>query len=153
MTETTQQLKITRVFDAPRELVYKAFTDPDQVAEWFGPVGYHVPRDTVDMDVRTGGYQKLTMVPDSNEYPPAGPSHGIFDEVIENELIVGHEDFDEEQAKLFGSPRMSLRIEFHDEGGKTRLVLTQGPYSTEFEDMAKQGWLSSFTKLDTLLAR
>ena len=152
MTESTKQLEITRVFDAPRELVYKAFTDPDQIAEWFGPVGYNVPRESVDIDLRVGGYQKLEMVPDSDEYPPGGPVDVVFDEIVENELIVGHEEFDEEQARLFGSPRMTLRIEFHDEGGKTRLVLTQGPYSDEFEDMAKQGWTSSFTKLDALLA-
>jgi hypothetical protein len=47
---------------------------------------------------------------------------------------------------------MYLRLEFHDEGGKTRLVLRQGPYLPEMEDMARAGWNSSFTKLDTLLA-
>ena len=43
-TTATEELVITRVFDAPRELVYRAFTDPDQLAQWFGPVGYSVPR-------------------------------------------------------------------------------------------------------------
>ncbi len=54
MTQTaaSQELIISRVFDAPRELVYRAFTDPDQLAQWFGPVGYSVPRDTVDIDAR-----------------------------------------------------------------------------------------------------
>ena len=47
---------------------------------------------------------------------------------------------------------MYMRIEFHDEGGKTRLVLRQGPYTEEVADMAREGWESSFTKLDTLLA-
>ncbi len=48
---------------------------------------------------------------------------------------------------------MTLRIEFHDEGGKTRLVLRQGPFTEEMEGMARVGWESSFTKLDDLLAR
>lgn len=154
MTEATtnKELVITRIFDAPRELVYKAFTDPDQVAQWFGPEGYSVPRDTVDVDLRVGGYQRLTMVPDSEDLPPGGPVDFIYDEVVEAELIVGHEEFDEEQAKLFGSSRMTLRLEFHDKNGKTRLVLRQGPYSEDFEDMALQGWTSSFGKLDRLLS-
>jgi hypothetical protein len=46
----------------------------------------------------------------------------------------------------------SLRLEFHDEGGKTRLVLRQGPYTEEMEGQAREGWGSSFTKLDALLA-
>ena len=48
---------------------------------------------------------------------------------------------------------MQLRIEFHDEGGKTRLVLRQGPYTDDMEPMARAGWGSSFTKLDALLGR
>ena len=147
-----KELVIERIFEAPRELVWQAFTDPDQLSQWFGPVGYSVPRDSVDVDLRVGGHQRLMMVPDSDEYPPGGPVDAVFDELVEPSLIVGHEEFDEERAKLFGSPRMTLRIELHDEGGKTRLVLRQGPYSDEFEDMARQGWISSFTKLDGLLA-
>jgi hypothetical protein len=47
---------------------------------------------------------------------------------------------------------MRLRLEFHDEpGGKTRLKVTQGPYTPEFVEMAREGWASSFTKLDKLL--
>ena len=49
MTQT-QDLVMTRVFDAPRELVYRAFVDPDQIAAWFGPVGWSVPRDTISVD-------------------------------------------------------------------------------------------------------
>src|SRR5882724_12037213 len=59
-------LVITRIFDAPREMVYRAFVDPDQMAAWFGPVGWSVPRDTVDVDVRTGGHQRFTMIDDKD---------------------------------------------------------------------------------------
>ena len=65
MTDTTQ-LVITRIFDAPRALVYQAFVDPDQVAQWFGPVGWSVPRDSIDIDLRVGGRQKFTMVNDAD---------------------------------------------------------------------------------------
>jgi len=146
------ELHIERVFDAPRELVWKAFTDPDQISQWFGPVGYSVPRETVEVDLRVGGHQKLTMVPDSPDYPPGGPSDGVFDEIVEHELLVMHEDLEGEMAELFGSDRLDIRIELHDENGKTRLVVRQGPYKDDFVGMAREGWTSSFTKLDALLA-
>ena len=73
--------------------------------------------------------------------------------VIENELVVGEE-------RVEGVPGfpdgllLRLRLEFHDEGdGRTRLVVRQGPYSGELATMARAGWESSFTKLDSLLAR
>jgi len=147
-----RELIITRIFDAPRALVYKAFTDPDQVAQWFGPVGYTVPRETVDMDVRVGGHQRLMMVADDDSYPPGGPVDAVYDEIVENELIVGHENLEGDMAELFGSSRIALRIEFHEEtGDKTRLVLRQGPYREDFVGNARDGWESSFGKLDNLL--
>jgi uncharacterized protein YndB with AHSA1/START domain len=145
-------LVIERVFDAPRELVWKAFTDPDQMAQWFGPVGYHVPRESVAVDLRVGGEQKLTMVPDSDEYPPAGESTGVFDTIEEPSLLVMHENITGEAVELFGSDLIVTRIELFDEDGKTRLVLRQGPYGDQILGDAREGWLSSFTKLDKVLA-
>ena len=149
---STTELVIERTFNAPRELVWKAFTDPDQLAAWFGPVGYSVPRDTVDIDLRVGGHQRFLMVPNDPSLPAAGPVDGTFDEVVEPSLLVAHEDLSDEMAQLFGATRITLRLEFHDEGGKTRLVLRQGPYSEDFVGNAREGWGSSFTKLDDLLA-
>ena len=148
----TTELHIERVFDAPRELVWKAFTDPDEMAQWFGPVGYHVPRESVEIDLRVGGRQTLTMVPDSDEYPPAGESSGTIIELVPNELLVTREDLEGEMAELFGTDQLTMRLELHDENGKTRLVIHQGPYKDDFVGNAKAGWESSFTKLDALLA-
>jgi uncharacterized protein YndB with AHSA1/START domain len=148
--EATNELVITRIFDAPRELVYRAFTDPDQLAAWFGPVGYSVPRDSVDMDVRVGGHQRFVMVDDTNP-DMQSPVNARFVEVIENELLVGTEEWDGVEGLQSGG-QMQLRIEFHNEDGKTRLVIRQSPYTSEMEDMARAGWTSSFTKLDALLA-
>jgi len=147
---STHDLVITRVFDAPRELVYRAFTDPDQLAQWFGPVGFTVPRDTVDIDARVDGHQRFVMVSDENP-SFTSPVDARFTEVIENELLVGVQKA-EGIPGTQGPVTMSLRLEFHDEGGKTRLLLRQGPFTQEMEDMTREGWLSSFTKLDTLLA-
>ena len=144
------ELVITRVFDAPRQLVWKAFTDPDQLAAWYGPVGWSVPRDTVSVDLRVGGHQRFTMVDDTD---PArtSPADAVFTEVVENELLVAYEDLDDE---TFGKVRLETRIELYDESGdKTRLVLRQGPYTEEIEGASREGWTSSFTKLDALLAR
>jgi uncharacterized protein YndB with AHSA1/START domain len=149
-TAATEELVITRVFDAPRELVYEAFTDPDQLAQWFGPVGYSVPRDTVEVDARVGGSYRLVMVSDTDPNERS-PVDATFTELVENELIVGSEEWEGVPGMQDAGP-MTVRIEFHDEDGKTRLVLRQGPYSKQMAELAGQGWESSFTKLDALLA-
>lgn len=154
MTETTasQELVITRVFDAPRELVYRAFTDPDRLAQWFGPVGWSVPRESVSVDARVGGHQRFTMVNDADP-SMTSPADATFTEVVENELLVGYEEVKGVPGFPDGT-RLNMRLEFHEEpGGKTRLVLRQGPFDPAIRSDAEQGWGSSFTKLDALLAR
>ncbi|WP_326558375.1 SRPBCC family protein [Micromonospora sp. NBC_01796] len=148
-TVANKELVITRIFDAPRELVYQAFVDPDQIAQWFGPVGFSVPRDTIDIDARTGGHQRMVMVSDDDPNMTS-PVDARFTEVIENELLVGAEEWDPTPGEA-EPVAMYMRLEFHDEGDKTRIVLRQGPYTEEVEGMAREGWNSSFTKLDNLL--
>jgi uncharacterized protein YndB with AHSA1/START domain len=148
MSDAPNELVISRIFDAPRALVYRAFTDPDQLAAWFGPVGFSVPRDSVEIDAKVGGHQRFTMVSDADP-AQASPVDATFVEVIENELLVGEQDTS--RVPGLGSAIMRMRLEFHDEpGGRTRLVVTQGPYQPEMVDMAREGWNSSFTKLDKL---
>jgi len=146
-----KELVITRIFDAPRELVYRAFIDPDQLARWFAPAGFSVPRDSVDIDAQPGGHQRLEMVSDDDP-SVRSPVNARLIEVVENELLVGVEDWEGVPGQQEPT-RMYLRLEFHDEGGKTRLVLRQGPYTEQMEGPAREGWNSSFTKLDALLAR
>jgi uncharacterized protein YndB with AHSA1/START domain len=142
-------LVITRIFDAPRELVYRAFTDPEQIAAWFGPVGWSVPRDTIDIDARPGGKQVFTMVNDADPSMKS-PVNATFTEVVENELIVGEENVS--HIPEFGADKLVMRIELFDEApGRTRLVLTQSPFPEAMAGGAKEGWGSSFTKLDKLL--
>jgi len=87
-TTTTRQLTITRIFDAPRPLLYQEFTDPDRLATWWGPIGNALPRDEMDFDVRPGGHQRWT------EVFPADPGlrvHVEVDlaEVVDGELLDG----------------------------------------------------------------
>jgi uncharacterized protein YndB with AHSA1/START domain len=137
------ELVITRIFDAPRALVYRAFADPDQLAQWFGPVGWSVPRDSVDMDVRPGGHQRYTMVNDADP-TQAVTIDAVFTDVVPDELLTGF-------ATAPDGTTMQLRLEFHDEDAKTRLVIRQGPFTEDQADMTRAGWSSSFTKLDDLI--
>src|SRR6516225_4282490 len=81
-----QQITITRIFDAPRELVFRAWTDPDQVARWFGPAGFDTPRESVEIDLRVGGRFNLRMVKQGSEM-----EHRLRYEIlelVEPELLV-----------------------------------------------------------------
>src|SRR5262249_51163463 len=118
----TGEISLTRIFDAPPELVYRAFVDPDQLCQWFGPVGFSVPCESVQIDARPGGFQRFVMV--SNDDPTVrSPVDATFTEVVENELLVGHEDV-EGIPGTSGRVRFRVRLEFHAEpGGMTRLEL------------------------------
>jgi uncharacterized protein YndB with AHSA1/START domain len=149
---TTHDIMISRNFDAPRELVYRAFADPDQLCQWFGPEGFSVPCETVQIDARAGGFQRFVMVSDQDP-TFRNPVDATFTAVIENELLVGHQEVDGFPGEN-GRLRFRLRLEFHAEaGGKTRLELRQGPYTEQTGNNATAGWQSSFTKLDSLLRR
>jgi uncharacterized protein YndB with AHSA1/START domain len=150
MTDTTHEVTISRYFDAPVELVYKAFLDPDQLALWFGPLAFHVPRDTITIDARPGGDWHMTMVGNSNpEW--VSPVKSTLTELVENELLVGYEITDGFPGLEDGT-KLTVRYEFEPEGEGTRLTLTQGPLPEELREMSAVGWGQSFHKLDGLLA-
>jgi uncharacterized protein YndB with AHSA1/START domain len=143
-----KEIILSRVFDASPELVYRAFADPDQLCLWFGPEGFSVPCESVQIDARPGGFQRFVLVSDSD---PAMRSQvdATFAEVVENELLAGHQEIE-------GTPgsRIMLRLEFHQEAaGRTLLDLRQGPFTEEFGEVTKTGWESSFVRLDSLLHR
>jgi uncharacterized protein YndB with AHSA1/START domain len=96
------------------------------------------------MDVRVGGQQRFVMVSEENpEF--SSPVDAVFTEIVENELIVGEE-------KLPDGTTLTVRVELTEKDGRTLLTLTQGPFPEEIEAQAREGWGSSFTKLDALLA-
>jgi uncharacterized protein YndB with AHSA1/START domain len=143
-----EEIFLSRVFDASPELVYRAFVDPDQLCIWFGPEGFSVPFESVQIDARPGGFQRFMLVSDAD---PSVRSRvdATFAEVVDNELLVGHQEIE-------GVPgtRVMLRLEFHQEAhGKTRLDLRQGPFTEDRGELTKTGWESSFVRLDTLLRR
>jgi uncharacterized protein YndB with AHSA1/START domain len=140
-----QQVVITRVFDAPRELVFRAWTDPDHVAKWFGPEGMDIPRDSVAIDPRVGGRFELRMINSGRGFE-MGLGYKIA-ELVEPELLVLHHDAKPE----LGIPHATVtRVELYDEGGKTRMVLTDGPYPESGH--AEAGWIQAFDKLAVLVS-
>lgn len=136
-----EQILITRIFDAPRAEVFRAWTDPDEVAEWFGPEHFDTPRDRVRIELRVGGRYELTMVQrDSGAEFPVG--YEIV-ELVEPELLVLRSDAVPEVG--MHEPTV-VRIELHDHGPKTRMTLSDGPYPAGMRH-AEAGWLAAFEKL------
>ena len=84
-TTQDKQFTITRIFDAPRDLVWRAWTDPDSAAAWWHPRGIETPRESVRIDARVGGGYAYTMIaPDGREFPTAG----VYREVTPPERLV-----------------------------------------------------------------
>lgn len=151
MNTAARHLTVTRVVDAPRALTYRAFTDPDHFAAWWGPAGNELPRDEMDFDVRPGGHQRWTEV---NAAAPDLRVHGRFDltDVAENELIEGVMRIAGRLQEGIEPFETRLRVEFHDEAdGRTRIEIRQwlpGPLVAP----SHQGWHEAFAKLDGVLA-
>jgi uncharacterized protein YndB with AHSA1/START domain len=151
MMETpSYDVEIARVFDAPPERVYRAFTDPDQFAEWYGPVGFPVHRETVELDARVGGRQRFTMVSDADPSIRTG-FDGRFVEVVHNALLSSSGAWDGIPGQSEAWPS-NLRVEFHGQDGKTRLVVREGPHPPGTADLGRQAWEMMLAKLKSLLS-
>jgi uncharacterized protein YndB with AHSA1/START domain len=146
-TAADQQVLITRIFEAPREQVFRAWTDPDQVAAWYGPAHMEAPRERIHIDPRVGGRWELTMVQRGG-----GAEFSIaYDilEIVEPELLVLRSD---PMPQMGMHEPVVVRVEFHDHGAKTRMTLSDGPYPAG-GGHAEAGWNAAFAKLADSLAR
>ncbi len=115
--EPQREITITRLFDAPRELVFNAWTDPKHVAQWWGPKGFSNP--VCEMDVRPGGAILIHMAsPDGTVIP----GRGFFKEIVPPERIVMTSGAFEDAE---GNQELEVlnTITFEEENGKTRLTL------------------------------
>ena len=137
---------ITRAFNAPRDVVWKFFTEPEFLVKWFGPHAVHIDPATVEVDLRVGGNWDLDMV--DNASGQHFPMRARLTAVIPPEYLEGRAEADTQEGPVVD---VSLRIWLHDHGDKTRMTLVQGPFSDEFRDMTTAGWNESFVKMDTLL--
>ncbi|HTY81407.1 MAG TPA: SRPBCC domain-containing protein [Dehalococcoidales bacterium] len=156
--EFTPEFILQRVFDTPREILWKAWTDPEVVKQWWGPKGYSAP--VVKMDVRVGGkYLNAMRGPDGKDVWSAG----IYREVVPPERIVVTDSFADEKgnivpASFYGlSPDNAMEMVgtflFEEyEKVRTKLTLRYLGLAAAEMDGARQGWNQQFDKLDELLA-
>jgi uncharacterized protein YndB with AHSA1/START domain len=141
---TDQEVRITRTFEAPREQVFQAWIDPDEVAAWYGPEHFDTPRDRIRIEPRVGGRYELTMV-----QRDGGAEFAVgYDilELVEPELLVLRSD--PMPAVGMHEPTVT-RVELQDLGGRTRMILTDGPYAESRH--AEAGWNAAFDKLAVLV--
>jgi uncharacterized protein YndB with AHSA1/START domain len=146
-TMTEHTIVIERELDAPRELVWQVWTDPDEVAKWWGPEHFTTPREKIEFDLKPGGVCRLTMVgPDGEEYPSDG-HFGIFEPP--QRLSFGEEITDHPMIESG-----ETTIQFVDLGaGRTKVVVTSRMVASgDMPAMATVGWNSQLDKLVKLLA-
>lgn len=136
---------ITRTFAAPRPIVWKFWTDPARIIEWFGPTDFTIPPETVTIELEVGGAWNLAMQDaEGNRFP----IRGRIVEFVEEELLVVELDSDSDFGPM---TNIQLRVQFHDHGDRTRITLHQGPFTAELRDITAEGWELSFVKMDTII--
>jgi uncharacterized protein YndB with AHSA1/START domain len=109
-----RELVLTRLIDAPREKLFRAWTDPELLKQWFAPLPYTTP--VAELDVRPGGANRIVMRgPDGADLP----NRGVYLEVVENERLVITDAYTEAWVPA-ERPFMTVILTFEDEGGKTR---------------------------------
>ena len=143
-----QEVRITREFDAPRELVFRAFTDPKLYIQWLGPRRLEMVLEK--FEARSGGsWRYIHKDPNGDEYA----FHGVYHDITAPSRIVGTFEFE-------GAPgHVSLdTAHFEEHGGKTLLTLVSVFQSVEdrdamYESGMESGMNESMERLDELLAR
>jgi uncharacterized protein YndB with AHSA1/START domain len=157
------QLVVTREFDAPRDLVWKAWTEPDRLARWWGPKGSEIR--VARLDLRPGGVFHYSMK------TPNGPlMWGLFAyrEVVPTERIVFVNSFSDAAGGLTRNPWIATwpleilnTLTLTEHGGKTTLTLRGGPINATAEELQafeagragmQGGFAGTFDKLDRYLA-
>jgi uncharacterized protein YndB with AHSA1/START domain len=145
MANEGQELVLTRVFDAPRELVFKVWTDPKHVARWWGPHRFTNP--VCELDLRPGGAILIHMRgPDGTVYPMTG----VYQEIVRPERLV----FTSAALDASGNPMFEIltTVTFAEENGKTKQILRArvmnrtaqaAPYLAGME----AGWTQSLERL------
>jgi uncharacterized protein YndB with AHSA1/START domain len=144
-SSTAREIVITRVIDAPRALVFRAWTDAAHLAHWWGPEGFTNP--VCEADARVGGAWRIVMrSPDGTNYPCGG----VYREVVEPERLV----FTNIATDMAGNPVLDglTTVSFAEQGGKT--LLTLHTRATALVDFAvaylagmEAGWMQSLDRL------
>ena len=148
-----RELHITRDFDATREDVFKAWTDPERVKRWWGPKGFTTPFCRIDL--RPGGVFHYCMrSPEGRDYWGIG----IYREIVEPERIVYTDAFSDAEGRPVPPAHYGMSAShpaetlvtaiFDDRGGKTRLTLHHSiPESSDVFEECRQGWTEMLERL------
>jgi len=154
-----KDLVITRVFDAPRERVWKAWTEPERCMRWWGPNGFTCP--VCRIDLRLGGaYLNCMRSPEGQDYW----STGVYREIVPPERLVFTDSFADEQGNVVPATHYGMNADyplemlvtatFEELDGQTRLTLKHaGLPPGEELDNCRVGWSESFDKLAEALAK
>jgi uncharacterized protein YndB with AHSA1/START domain len=151
-TTSDRELVLTRIINAPREKVFKAWTDPELLKQWFAPLPYTTPK--AELEVRPGGSNLIVMRDAAgNDFP----NRGVYLDVVENERLV----FTDAYTKAWepsGKPFMTVILTFEDEGGKTNytarvLHWTAADRETHEKMGFYQGWGQCTDQLEALAAK
>jgi uncharacterized protein YndB with AHSA1/START domain len=132
---TPREIAITRVYDAPREQVWKAWTEPERIARWWGKRGWRTPPSSVTLDVRPGGAFRLNSIADADGREM--PLDATYREVVEPERLV------------FSKGDELSTVTFTDLGdGRTEMSFrTTLEASEALRDRARAGLASAFDRL------
>jgi len=135
------ELRFSRVFDAPRELVFRCMIDPDHLTHFWGPTGVSAPRDRITVDARPGGVFETVMVNDADG--SRYPTRAVYDEVREPELLAWTESSSGMQVTTqfvaLGPDRTEVRI--HQRFVPEALLAPE----------ARAGFLTALDRFDTYL--
>jgi uncharacterized protein YndB with AHSA1/START domain len=139
-------LVIERIFDAPRSLVFKAWTEPERLMRWWGPNGFTTA--SCKMDLRAGGAWRITM------HSPKGieeRQQGVFREIVEPERLVFTYAFEDPTGKR--GHETLVTVTFAEHGGKTKLTLNQAVFDrVATRDDHVRGWSEALGHLTEYLA-
>ena len=140
------KLKLERLIKAPRERVFKAWTDPEQIAKWWGPRGVSTPRESIELDLRPGGRMRFDMVDDATG--TVYPNSGIVLEVEPPARIVWADDGFPDGT---GKGTATVTFTAVDEATTTLRVHVVADFTEQVRAGAEVGWASQLDKLDELL--
>jgi uncharacterized protein YndB with AHSA1/START domain len=147
-----RELVLTRLIDAPREKVFRAWTDPELLKQWFAPLPYTTP--VAELDVRPGGANLVIMRdPDGNDLP----NRGVYLEVVENERLVVTDAYTRAWEPS-EKPFMTAILTFEDEGGRTRYTAcvrhwTEADREAHEKMGFHEGWGQCADQLAALVAK
>jgi len=149
---TDRELVLTRLIDAPREKLFRAWTQPELLKQWFAPLPYTTPH--VEIDLRPGGSSLVVMRdPSGQEFP----NRGVYLEVVPNERLVFTDAFTSAWQPS-EKPFMTGILTFEDQGGKTKYTARVLHWTVADREVHEkmgfhQGWGICTDQLAALAAR